>query len=159
VAFFNKTCGYLKPTGSPLTCPGNSGCYTWREASVQGCCDTRLPASACDIATTCVPSSAARALTGSEPPHVIWCTVSTAPFCAQYRYSYDGSMVSTQHFCDSSTYTSTVYPTPISSQNGTSVPTTESTLASSNFGTGPTGNPGGGAGQPSGSIPTGKLVA
>jgi hypothetical protein len=148
VAFLDKTCA----SDSPMTCQENSGCYTWREANVQGCCDTRLPASACDIATTCVPSSAARALAGSEPLHVVWCTASTAPYCAEYRYSYNGSMIATQHLCDSVAYTSIMYPTPVMSPNGTSKPTITSTVSPGR----PSGPP---DSTPSGSIPTGKLVA
>jgi hypothetical protein len=147
VSSYDKTCGYVALNSAPITCPGGYGCYTWVEAGVQGCCNTRFAPSECIIATTCVPFST---YTGSDAPGdalALSCTSSAYPYCAKYQYLYDGSTILTQHFCDDTPYTISAYPTtslpPMAST--TTIPSYTTTTAFAN----PTGTS-------KGSMPTGR---
>ena len=121
-SFHDNTCGYVALNSAPITCPGGFGCYTWVEASVQGCCNTRFPPSECIIATTCVPFNTYTSFAASGNTLALSCTLSAYPYCANYQYLHDGSTILTQYFCDDTPYTVSAYPTI------SSLPTTSTTI-------------------------------
>jgi hypothetical protein len=115
-----------------LRCPASSFSLQYRNnmCGSQCCpCIDRMGASPCDVVH-------------SEHGSIL-CRV---------QILFNGSMIATQHLCDSIAYASIMYPTPLMSSNSTSVPTVTSTVSPgcpSRF-PDPTSN---------GSMPTGNLVA